>query len=267
MRKVSAPMLFLAGLGIVGVVAAVTLGAVLALGLDDDDVGNDPTVGGESPSASAQPVGAPLAEGQVAVTGFAVGITVEGGTIERIDTPFVVEGGDGRGATITDVEVDGQLTDVAWDGGRDFDLQAGGLGVEPSEVNLFAAPTSITIGFPDEMAHSFVPGVYGLRTPAAIGRGGVADAQDAVAFAATVESAIAFRGGATTSMLPRQLTIEAAGRVLVQGDLEVRRHDGVTVQASGVELPAGQYRVSFTPRPDGTGYDVDALLQGDVTVS
>lgn len=263
-------MLFLAGLGIVGVVAALTFGVALALGLDDDDVaGDDPTLDGDAPSGTTPPVEAeaPLAEDQVAVTGFANGITVEGGTIERIDTPFVVEGGGGRGATITDVEVDGQLTDVVWDGGRDFDLQAGGLGVEPSQVNLFAAPTSITIGFPDEMAHSFVPGVYGLRTPAAIGRGGLADAQDAVAFAATVESALAFRGGATTSMLPRRLTIEAAGRVLVQGDLEVRRHDGVTVRAAGVELPEGQYRVTFTPRADGTGYDVDALLQGDVTVS
>jgi hypothetical protein len=70
-------------------------------------------------------------------------------------------------------------------------------------------------------------------------------------------------------MLPRELTLEAAGRVLVEGALLVRTREtaeGAESAATAVELPEGRYSVRFTPRSDGAGYDVDILLQGAVQV-
>ena len=262
MRKVSAPVLFLAGLLVIAAVAAATFGVVQALGLDDDDVAvDDPSIGGGGdPSETA------LAPNQVEVTGIATGITVEGATLDLVETPLVVTAPEGTGSgTLTDVEVDGQLTDIAWDAGRPFDLQGAG-GLEPQALNLFAAPTAITVGFPDDVVNLFVPGSYGLETPVAIGRGGLGRPQQSVAFEATVESTLVFRGGATTSILPRELTLESAGRVLLEGTFRVRRPDGTEAEVAGVELPAGEYRITATPRPDASGYDVEALLQGQVNV-
>jgi hypothetical protein len=166
---------------------------------------------------------------------------------------------------LTDVEVDGELTDVAWDAGRPFDLQGNG-GIRPQSMNLFAAPTAITIGFVDGRVNELVPGSYGLETPVAIGRGGVARAQDAVAFEATIESTLVFQGGATTTIAPRELTFEAGGHVLIEGTLQVRRPDGTVADVAGVDLPDGAFRLTATPLADGTGYEVEALLQGEVAV-
>ena len=262
-------MLFLIGLLVVAAVAGATFGVVKALGLDEDDVdagGPDVTVGDGGGGTPESPE-IELLEDQVEVTGTAVGITVEGAAFDRIDTPFVVTTparGQG-GATLTDVEVDGQLTDVVWDAGQPFDLRGDG-GIIPQAMNLFAAPAAITIGFPDERVNEIVPGSYGLETPVAIGRGGLARPQNAVAFEATAESTLVFRGGASTSIPPRELSLEAGGRVVVEGTLRVRRPDGTTADVAGVELVEGAYRVNATPRPDGTGYDVRVLLQGPVTV-
>jgi hypothetical protein len=268
-RKLSAPLLFLAGLAIVAAVAAATFGVVVALGLDDDA---DDAVAGGSDDPVVDPGdaggdGTALLANQVRLTGTATGVTVEGATVERIDTPLIVTGGDGRGATLTDVEIDGVRTDIVWDGGRDLDLRAGGLAILPSRLNIFAAPAAVTLGFPDDVVHALAPGVYGLQTPVALGSGGLAQAEDAVAFAATPETAIAFRGGATTSILPRELTFEAAGRVVVEGTLRVEQPTGTPADATKVELPDGQYRLTITPLADGSGYEIEALLQGDVELT
>ena len=255
-------MLFLVGLLVIGVVAAATFGVVQALGLDEDDVAADDPASGDG----GEPPGTRLAPNQVEVTGIATGVTVEGATIDRIESPMVVSVPQGEGGgTLTDVEVDGELTDVVWDAGRPFDLQGAG-GVEPQSLNLFAAPTAITVGFPDDVVSTFIPGSYALETPVAIGRGGLGRPQQSVAFEATVESTLVFRGGATTSILPRELSLEASGRVLLQGTFRVRRADGTVAEVAGVELPEGEYRITATPRADATGYDVEALLQGQVNV-
>lgn len=264
MRKASAPVLFLVGLLAVAAVAGVTAGIVTLFDLPDDggDTGVISGGDGESPSV--------LGDDQVEVTGVAVGVTVEGATLERVDTPLQVTtpgAGNGAGATLSGVEVDGAVTEIVWDAGRPFDLQGAELGIVPRAVNLFASPTALTVGFPDGLAHQLVPGAYGLQTPVAVGRGGLAVPQDAVAFEATDESTITFRGGATTSVLPRALELEATGRVLLEGTLSVRRPDGSSPSAVSVELREGSFRVSATLRPDGTGYDVRVLLQGEVFVT
>ena len=262
-------MLFLAGLLVLAAVAGATFGVVKALDLDDGDV----EAGGPAVTVADGGGGTPespeieLLDDQVEVTGTATGITVEGAAFDRIDTPLLVNTaarGQG-GGTLTDVEVDGQLTDVAWDAGQPFDLRGDG-GIIPQAMNLFAAPAGITVGFPDNSVNEIVPGSYGLETPVAIGRGGLARPQDAVAFEATVESTVVFRGGASTAIAPRELAFEAGGRVLLEGTFRVRRPDGTTADAVGVELPEGAYRLTATPRPDGTGYDVVVLLQGAVNV-
>ena len=262
-------MLFVVGLLVVAAVAAATFAVVKALGLDEDDVAVDtPALEGDAGTDEGDPAQIELLDDQVEVTGTGVGITVEGAAFDRIDTPLVVttaEQGVG-GGTLHDVEVDGQLTEVVWDAGRPFDLRGAG-GLVPQSMNLFAAPAGITIGFPDNSVNELVEGSYGLETPVAIGAGGLARPQDAVAFEATVESTLVFRGGASTVIAPRELQFEAGGRVLLDGTFQVRRADGTTVDAVGVELPNGAYRLTATPRPDGTGYDVVALLQGEVQVT
>lgn len=263
MSKTSAPVLFALGLLAVAVVGGATAGIVVLLDLDDDD-----DVGLTIPADGA--AATDLQEGQVAVTGLAVGITVEGATLPLIESPLVVTtpaAGGGAGATLADVEVDGQITDIVWDAGRPFNLIGAGLGIRARRLNIFAAPTAITVGLPDGDVHELEPGSYGLETPVAVGRGGLAVPQASVAFEASVESTIVFRGGATTSLLPRVLELQASGRVLLQGELEVRRPDGTTLAATAVELPDGAFTVQCTPRPDGSGYDVDVILQGDVTVT
>ena len=266
MRKVSGPLLFLAGLLVVLAVAGGTFLAVKALDLDEDDVaagGSAVSGDGDGGEATDEPV---LQDDQVAVTGIATGITIEGATFE-IPTPIVVntaERGVG-GGVLTDVEVDGELTDVAWDAGRPFDLQGAG-GITPQAMNLYAAPTAITVGFVDDLVNELVPGSYGLETPVAIGRGGLARSQQAVAFEATVESTLVFRGGATTAIPPRALSFQDGGHVLIEGTLQVRRPDGTVTDVTGIDLPEGEYRLTATPRADGTGYDVEALLQGAVNV-
>jgi hypothetical protein len=225
------------------------------------------TVGGDAQPGD-DPAQVVLLDDQVEVTGTATGITVEGARFDQIDTPLVVttaERGEG-GGTLTDVEVDGEITDVAWTAGTPFDLRGVG-GIQPQAMNLFAAPAGITIGFPDGSVNGLAEGSYGLESPVAIGRGGLARPQDAVAFEATVESTLVFHGGATTSIAPRELSFEAGGRVLLEGTFQVRRPDGAVADAVGVELPDGAYRLTATPRPDGTGYDVVVLLQGAVNVT
>jgi hypothetical protein len=260
--RASGVTIFLGGLLAVALVAAATFGVVQVLGLDEDEVaadGDDPAI--EAPTdADGATV---LRADQIEVTGLATAITVEGSTLDLVATPLTVTGGQ---ATIHDVEVDGELVEVVWDGGRPFVLEGAG-GLIPQAVNLFAEPNVITVGFVDEVVNEIEPGSYGLETPVAIGREGVAIARDAVPFSATVESTVVFRGGATTSMLPRELSFESDGRVILAGGFEVRRPDGTTAAAAGVELPEGSYRLTATPRPDGTGYDVTALLQGAVTVT
>lgn len=255
--------LFVVGLLVVLAVGGVTFGVVQVLDLDEEDVAADVGGDGDDPTLPEPPDASVLRADQVEVTGFATGVTVEGATLEEIPTPLVVQGG---GATLTDVEVDGELAEIVWDGGRPFSLRGAGALI-PRELNVFAAPTSVTLGFVDEVVNEIRPGSYGLETPVAVGFSGVAVAQDAVAFAATVESTIRFRGGSTTSILPRELSFESGGKVVLQGQLEVRRPDGTTANAAGVELPDGSYRLRATPRRDGSGYDVEALLQGAVLVT
>jgi hypothetical protein len=273
-RKASAPVLFLVGLVAVIVVAAITVGVVVALDLDGEtgDVARSTDDGGVvgGDGATTETTLRPLADDQVEVTGVATGITVERVHVERIDTPLQVttEAGPGvGGATLFDVEVDGQPSTIEWDGGRPFDLQGAGLGILPQTVNVFAAPTAITFGIPDGAVNGLAPGSYGLATPVAVGAAGLARPLDSVGFAATVESTVVFRGGATTSTLPRQMTFEGPGHVLLQGALHVRNGDDTTVDSPTVELPDGPFELTFTPRPDGSGYDVSAVLQGTVTVT
>lgn len=259
MRKGSALLLFVAGLAAVAAVAGVTFGVVQVLELDEEDVAVGTGGEGEGPPGRA------LRRDQVEVTGLATAITVEGAAFDEIPTPLTVtvdQPGQG-GATLTDVEVDGTLTDIVWDGGRPFDLQGLG-GLVPHELNLFAEPAAITVQFVDGAVNEIVPGSYGLQTPVAVGRGGVAAAREAVPFAATVESTLVFRGGAKTSMLPRALDFQDAGTVVLQGQFELRRPDGAVVEVSGIELPEGAYDLQATPVAGG--YEVTALLQGEIRV-
>lgn len=258
-------MLFLAGLAVVAVVAGVTYGVVVALDVGTDDVeAASPAGAGEPPPETL----VPLTQDQVAVTGVAFGVTAERARLDRVPTPLQVTVAAGAGgATLHDVAVDAQPSEIVWDGGRPFDLHGEGLGILPQSVGVVASPTTVTVTFADGDVHGLVPGSYGLQTPVAVGSLGVARPFDAVAFGATVESTVAFRGGASTSMLPRRLEMEGPGRVVLHGMLEVRRPDGATVATASVELPEGPFELTITPRPDGSGYDVDAVLQGAVQVT
>lgn len=280
MAKASAPVLFAAGLALVLAVALATWGVVVVLDVGgggpdpvavDGSGGPGSTAAGDGGGDGTGSLAEDLAPGQVGVVGLATSLLAERALVDLVPVPLSVEPtGDGgpAGATLLDVAVDGEPAEIAWDGGRPLALHGDGVGLALYQrVGLEALPASMAITFAAGDVHGFSPGAYVLRTPVAVGRSGIARPVDEVAFEATVESTITFAGPARATLLPRALSAEGPGRLVLRGALEIRRADGTTATARAIELPDGPFRLRLTPRGDGTGYDVEAILEGDVVAT
>ena len=267
MRRLSAPVLFLVALVVVGAVAAVTAGAVVLLDLGDDDDTATPDTTSTTPTTAP----AALTADQTAVTGRAVNVTVDGVRFPAIPTPVVIttpQAGLGAGGVIQAVTISGQPAVINWDAGRPFDLRGEGRAITPSIANVALGPASLRVAFPDESGVALDSGAYTLATPVAVSfEGGLASPRDSVAFDADAESVAAFRGGAFTDLAPHDLSLTGPGRVVFEGELTVRRPDGTTAPAARVELADGPFELTVVPLPDGSGWTVDALLQGAVTTA
>ncbi|MDQ3293765.1 MAG: hypothetical protein M3527_04855, partial [Actinomycetota bacterium] len=111
------------------------------------------------------------------------------------------------------------------------------------------------------------PGAYRVDTPVALSRGsGLGQPRDAVDYEATEESTVSFSGGASTPVEVAGQVLEGPGRVVLTGTFTVRRPEG-SIEATTVELADGPFELTATPLPDGSGWAITALLQGEVTVT
>jgi hypothetical protein len=87
-----------------------------------------------------------------------------------------------------------------------------------------------------------------------------------VTFEATATSTIAFRGNASTTLDPRDLSIQGPGKVVLAGDLTVHNPDGSTTKAAMVTLEAGPFQLAITPVEGGYLLQ-QATLQGVIQTS
>ena len=266
----SAPILFLIGLLVLGVAGGATFGIAQVIGVDDDsgDGGE-----GQGSVTSTTPTSDPsLTPEQVSVSGTVSAMTIEGAVLSEVTVPSVVtpSAGLGAGARFEDVLVDGETSTIAWDAGRPLVFgEATPLRVLLlAPVSLTADLAGIVVTFAEGAVHGVAPADYGIIAPVAVSSGGLARPRDAVDFTASAATTVAFTGGANSTIAPIPMSVTGPGRVVLEGQLLLRRPDGTTTEVTRVELPTGSYRVAFTPRVDATGYDLtDALLEGTITAT
>lgn len=257
-------MLFLAGLLVVAVLGGVTFGLAAVLGLGGDDDGSAST------SSTSTTVTVALAADQVAVRGVATNLTLIGAVVDEViaGTITTPSAGLGAGATFQRAVVDGEDSTIVWDAGRPLAFAPSTpLRLRPAPLNLDIGPGSMTIAFPDGSVHRVEPGDYEIDAPTAVSAGGLGRPTDSVTFTATADTTVSFTGSASASVLPLAMSVRGPGQVGLQGDLQVVRPDGTVTAATQVGLPSGSFELTFTPRPDGTGYDLThVILEGDVAV-
>jgi hypothetical protein len=219
--------------------------------------------GGVIGAPASSPAGTVPAPSQVTVTGMVSALHVEGAVIQPLPMPLTIttpERGEGSGATIKAVTVDGKPSSLEWDAGVPFALDGDGgmLVVAPLIVDADADHVYVSFG---SAAHGFAPGTYHLATPVAVGTGGLATPVQSVTFDATTASTVEFRGNASTTLDPHDLSIQGPGKVVLEGDLTVVHPDGSTAKVPKVTLDSGPFQLSLSPA-DG-GYTVNqATLQG-----
>ena len=203
-----------------------------------------------------------LAAKQVTVTGTVSALHVEGAVIEPLGLPLTIttpERGEGSGATVKGITVDGKASGIEWDAGTPLELGGDGT-LQLAPLGLDADADHLYVSFATG-AHGFSPGEYHIDTPVAVGTGGLATPMKSVTFEATTSSTITFRGNASTTLDPRQLSIRGPGKVVLAGDLTVTQPDGSTLKAAMVTLESGPFQLAITPVEGG--YTLrQATLQG-----
>ena len=256
---------FVGLLALLGLAAGLTFGgyqlwehAVSTRAGADDNGG---VIAGGSTTAPG-PTTPPPAPTQVTVTGTVSALHVEGAVLEPLELPLTIttpERGEGSGATVKGITVDGRPSGIEWDAGTPLELQGEGkLQLAPLIVDADADGVYLSFG---NGAHGFSPGEYDIDAPVAVGTGGLATPVQSVTFEATVTSTIAFRGNASTTLDPRELSVRGPGKVVLAGDLTVVQPDGSTAKAAMVTLVAGPFQLLLKP-VDG-GYDLSqCTLQG-----
>jgi hypothetical protein len=222
---------------------------------------NGGVIAGGSTTAPGPTTTAP-APTQVTVTGTLSALHVEGAVLEPLELPLTIttpERGEGSGATVKGITVDGRQSGIEWDAGTPLELQGDGkLQLAPLEVDADADHVYLNFA---TGAHGFSPGEYHIDTPVAVGTAGLATPEQSVTFEATVTSTITFRGNASTTLDPRELSIRGPGKVVLAGDLTIVQADGTSAKAAMVTLAAGPFQLLIKP-VDG-GYDLaQCTLQG-----
>jgi hypothetical protein len=256
---------FVGLLALLGLAAGLTFGGYqlwdhavsTRTGADD----NGGVIAGGSTTVPGAPTTA-LAAKQVTVTGTVTAVHVEGAVIAPLGLPLTIttpERGEGSGATVKGITVDGKPSGIEWDAGTPLELGGDGtLQLAPLEVDADADHLYINFS---TGAHGFSPGEYHIDTPVAVGTGGLATPVRSVTFEATTSSTITFRGNASTTLDPRELSIQGPGRVVLAGDLTVVQPDGSSLKAAMVTLASGPFTLAIAPAPGGYTLQ-QATLQG-----
>lgn len=265
MRKASAPTLFLVALLVAAAIGGATYGVAAVVGVDDDD---DEVA---STTTTAPVDAAVLAADQVAVSGTAVTIAVVDAQLDEVAVPAVTTpaAGLGAGATFEAALVDGEDSAIVWDAGRPLVFGADTpLRIDPAPLSLLANQAAILLAYVDGSVHRILPGDYQIAAPVAVSTGGLATSHDTIGFTATDGTTVSFTGAAASTIAPTAMAVTGPGQVIIEGALRIRHPDGRIDDVTRVELPQGSFRLSFSPRADGGGYDLtEALLEGAIATA
>lgn len=140
---------------------------------------------------------------------------------------------------------------IVWDGGRPFALTGGGLDLGPTTVTIDHQGARWSIDGP----RALLPGHYELRTPVAVGRGGLATPRDAYDFTAGDDAVLDAPGGVLTTTFAT-LRLTGPGSLVLDGRFTVRTRAGRRA-ASHLEFGPGPLEVDLSA--DGS---LRATLQG-----
>ena len=202
---------------------------------------------------------------QVIVTGTITTIHLEGARIDSLPMPLTVttpQRGEGAGATMQNVQVDGASTDIEWDAGTPLQLAGDGGALVTGPCTVDADPTTTIVGF-GTSPNGFAPASYAVSSPVAVGTGSLARPVDQATMVASDQSAITFRGDASTTYGTVALTMNGTGKAEIHGQLVVVRPDGSQQQVSSVVLDNGPFKAAIDPT--ASGLQVSVTLQGTVT--
>jgi len=202
---------------------------------------------------------------QVIVVGTITSIQLEGARIAALPMPLTITTpvrGEGAGASIQHVQVDGETTDVEWDAGTPLELAGDGGALITGPCTVTVDPTNTVIVFGTD-PHGFAPGNYSVNSSVAVGTGSLARPADHVSMVAGDGSGVVFRGNATTTYGTVSLALQGNGKVVLTGDLVLVRPDKSQQKVGSVTFASGPFSVKVDP--SATGLQVNATLQGAVT--
>ena len=175
-----------------------------------------------------------LPEGQAEVSGAATSFVADDANGPLLAVPLEISTG---GATIEGAIVDGHRSTIVWDGGRPFRLRgSGGIDLGPTHVEMGVG----AIFWPLDGVRALEPGSYRIDTPVAVGSGGLAHPQDAVAFVSDGETTIETRGGATVLRGVDVLHLQGPGSLRVDGTFTIRTRKG-SVTRTHLEFGPGPF--------------------------
>ena len=203
-----------------------------------------------------------LAEGQTKIEGTLT--SLDGGDVVApplrlpLQFPAAVSGAP-AGATIEDALIDGQRSTIVWDGGRPFVLEGDG-GLDLGPVPMGVQPDGSMTWLLSDGVRALLEGRYVLRTPVAVGQGGLAQPRDQVDFLADDETTIETHGVAAHTGATA-LRLEGPGTLVVEGSFTIRTREG-TRNVTHVEFGPGPFALDIDPRVDGMA--VSGTLQGEL---
>ena len=196
-----------------------------------------------------------LAEGQTKLDGTVT--TLAGGDVVAPPLHAPLQFPAGGGATIEDALINGQRSTIVWDGGRPFVLEGDG-GIDLGPIRMGIEPDGSATWALSDGVRSLLKGSYQLRTPVAVGHGGLAQPRDQVTFTADDETTIETRGVAAHTA-PAALHLEGPGTLTLDGAFTMETRDG-TRKVTHLEFGTGSFVVDLTPGPGGV--HLVATLQG-----
>jgi hypothetical protein len=198
-----------------------------------------------------------LAEGQTKLEGTLTRLA--GGDVvgPPLRTPLQFPAG-GR-ATIEGALVAGGRSTIVWDGGRPFALEGDGA-IDLGPIRMSVERDGTATWALSDGVRALLKGRYVLRTPVAVGTGGLAQPRDRVDFTADDETTIETHGVAAGTN-PAALHLEGPGTLILDGSLTIRTRDG-SRKVTHLEFGPGPFELELQPGPDGVA--VVGTLQGDV---
>jgi hypothetical protein len=206
-------------------------------------------------------------EKQVIVFGSITTLHVEGAILRSLEMPLTITTpgrGDGSGASIQGVTVNGESTQIEWDAGTPLtmDGEGGALVTGPVTLDADGVNTTVSLGIDP---FGFVQATYAIHSSVAVGSGSLARAADSVTFSAGDGSSVVFRGDAATTFPTRSLASKGSGRVVITGDLTLVKPDKSLTKVTSATLDDGQFDLSITS--EGSVLTIKVTLQGTVATA